>query len=139
MTRAILVAVVGVYFATTVHPAEQRVPESYQKLKNPLKPTKEVLETARKLYNQQCALCHGAEGKGDGAEAKKANFKPPPANFTTERFAKNTDQYIFWRLSEGVPKTEMSAYKDVIASEKDRWSLVLFIRSLNPKTVQGKK
>jgi high-affinity iron transporter len=140
MLRAILIAAGVLCLVALIHAAEQQVPESYQKMKNPLKPTKEVLESGRQLYKQAaCAGCHGKQGKGDGADVKKLNLKPPPANFTTEQFAKNSDQYIFWRLSEGVPKTEMGGFKDVIKSEKDRWSLVLFIRSLNPKTAQGKK
>ncbi len=138
MSRAVLLPSVALCFAVLVHAAEQKVPESYQKMKNPLRPTKEVLASARTLYKDQCAMCHGAEGKGDGRETKVRKLNPPPANFTTKQFAQNSDQYIFWRISEGVPQTEMTTYKKTI-SEKDRWSLVLFIRSLNPKTGQSQK
>jgi mono/diheme cytochrome c family protein len=129
---------VGLCFAVLIDAAEQKVPDPYRKMKNPLKPTKEVLAAARQLYKEQCAMCHGAEGKGDGAETKVRRLRPPPANFTTESFAKNSDPYIFWRLSEGVAQTEMTAYKKTIP-EKDRWGLVLLIRSFNPKMAKGKK
>ena len=33
----------------------------------------------RAVFAQNCAVCHGAEGKGDGPAA--AGFKPRPANF----------------------------------------------------------
>lgn len=136
--RVVLIPSVALCLGVIIHAAEQKVPESYRRMKNPLKPTKEVLSSARKLYQEQCAMCHGPAGKGDGVETKFRKLNPPPANFTTEQFAKNSDQYILWRISEGVPTTEMTAYKSAI-SEKDRWGLVLFIRSLNPKAAQGKK
>ena len=41
--------------------------EEARSLANPLPRTDEVLKKGAELYRVNCSICHGAEGKGDGA------------------------------------------------------------------------
>lgn len=131
-------AVVGVFFGLGILLAASgsEVPEAYRKLKNPLKPSPQLLQSALPIYDQHCAYCHGDKGKGDGEkmEVKKGRTTP---DFTTAEFTKHADQWIMWRISEGVPDTKMNAYKKML-SEKDRWTLVMMLRSFNPKAADAK-
>ncbi len=40
------------------------------------------------IYKDKCAICHGADGKGNGPAA--AALSPSPADFTTASFWQNT-------------------------------------------------
>ncbi len=105
------------------------VPAPYAGMKNPLEPTKENIEAGRKLYEENCASCHGPKGLGDGEAGKELN--PPPANiaFVIDKPIA-TDGFLMWTISEGGEKlkTAMPAFKDVL-SEKERWQLILFLRN----------
>ena len=107
------------------------VPAPYAGMSNPLKPTKENIEAGRKLYEENCASCHGPQGRGDGEAGKELN--PPPANiaFVIDKPIA-TDGFLMWTISEGGEKlgTAMPAFKDVL-SEKERWQLILYLRTLS--------
>lgn len=44
------------------------------------------LELGKKIFETNCAACHGPEGKGDGAAAAALN--PKPRNFTDRAYMK---------------------------------------------------
>ena len=110
---------------------EWKAPADAKGTKNPLadkKNDKAVLAEAKKLADTNCATCHGATGKGDGAAA--AALPPPkPADWTSAKVASETDGEIFWKISNG--RGAMPPWKHL--PEKDRWALVNYIRSLQKK------
>jgi mono/diheme cytochrome c family protein len=53
------------------------------------------------IYVQRCAPCHGATGKGDGAEA--SSFAPPPRDLTGGSLDGLDDERIVARLRDGLP------------------------------------
>ena len=105
--------------------------------------SKPTLERGKEVYAQKCAFCHGDTGKGDGPAADYSS--PRPRNFTkshikirTTVFGKiPTDQDIFDIISSGLPGTTMPGWEHLPAS--DRWSLVLFIKSLGKKFAKFKE
>ncbi len=104
------------------------VPAPYATKHNPLKPTGENIGAGRKLYEENCASCHGAKGVGDGEAGKELD--PPPANIAfTVRMPIASDGFLMWTISEGGEKlkTAMPAFKDVL-SEKERWQIILYLR-----------
>ncbi len=120
-----VVVVLIAYSAIHTTPWSWPVPEEAKQLKNPLQPSSVALNSARKIYLDKCANCHGDRGKGDGRDA--ARYDPQPADFTDpKRMSGVTDGELFYKISEG--KKPMPVFKTKL-SEDDRWALVLLIRS----------
>lgn len=100
----------------------------------------ESMARGASLYRQYCSRCHGVMGKGDGELA--ADLNPRPTNLaagvykfrSTPSGALPTDKDLFRTLSIGVPGTAMSDFRDV--SEKDRWLLVGFLKTLSPRFIE---
>ena len=104
------------------------VPDEVNKLKNPLNATLEEIQSGKKIYTSLCVVCHGTEGKGDGIAA--AGLNPKPTDFNSYEFHKQSNGAIFWKLSKG--KGVMAPYEGML-SEKDRWAIVSYLKSLKPK------
>jgi mono/diheme cytochrome c family protein len=120
-----IVVVAIVYSAVNKAPWSWPVPEEAKQLENPLQATAPALKSAREVYADKCAQCHGNSGKGDGRDA--ARYDPAPTDFTdTKRISTATDGELFYKISEG--KKPMPRFKNKL-SEDQRWQLVLLIRS----------
>lgn len=76
------------------------------------------------LFAQNCASCHGAQGRGDGVAA--ATLLPAPANLTLKQFSTERLSYV---LDHGVYGSAMPAWRDL--AEQDRAALVLYVSKLN--------
>lgn len=82
----------------------------------------------KKVFDANCAMCHGNAGKGDGAAG--AALTPKPRNFTDKALmSKKTDNDLFKVVTKGSPNTGMAPYEKVL-SEGDRWNAVAYIRTL---------
>lgn len=123
-----LLAVIGVCIGIAIYQnKEWKVPEEAKRMKNPIPPSEAALRTARRIYLDKCAECHGETGKGDGPQA--AMYSTPPASFTDAKLmASLTDGEIFYQISEG--RKPMPAFKKRLTAEQ-RWQLVLFVRSFS--------
>ena len=83
-----------------------------------LRPKPELLARGRLLYGQQCAQCHGAQGRGDGPAA--AGLKPPARDFGvaagwTQGFSLEA---IYRTLEQGIPGTAMASYASLGRQER---------------------
>ena len=83
--------------------------------------------SGKKLAETNCISCHGASGKGDGPAAAALN--PKPADWTSARVQGESDGALFWKISNG--RGPMPPWKHL--SEKDRWDLVAYVKSLGKK------
>ena len=79
-----------------------------------------------KVFKNNCEVCHGAEGHGDGPAGQALD--PQPKNLA-ELQAVAGDDYLFWRVSEGKPGTSMVAWKGIL-NEEQIWQVVSFMRTL---------
>ncbi|MCU4158285.1 cytochrome c [Carboxylicivirga sp. A043] len=101
-------------------------PKEADEIVNPLKGNEEATKAGKVLFQQQCVVCHGTSGKGDGAASVALN--PKPANFTSKKVQNETDGAIFWKITTGRPP--MISYKDLLIEEQ-RWQLVNYIRTFS--------
>ena len=92
---------------------------------NPVKGDAAATAAGKKIYDANCAICHGSKGMGDGVAA--AGLSKPPANHSSAAVQKLSDGALFWKITEG--NSPMPAYKAVY-SETQRWQLVNYIRTL---------
>lgn len=107
-------------------PPPWNAPEDAKKVKNPIPATPDNLAAGEQLFSDNCVLCHGEKGTGDGPGAKTIKVKP--ANFTDPKVqTSETDGALFWKMSNG--RGPMPAWKDVLTDE-ERWKLVDYIRKL---------
>lgn len=107
----------GVYYADLLRSAF---------LRNPIPRSAESVARGRQLFAKDCAVCHGAEGRGDGVAAAALPQRPddlsriaPPPIFP--------DGVVAYRIINGVKM--MPAFKSTL-SENEIWDLLNFIRSL---------
>lgn len=106
------------------------IPDQYRGLRNPFTlEDQQALEAGRRLYHAyapSCAACHGDGGRGDGPMAPY--LEPQPADFAAPlmlRALREHQDYLFWWVSEGVPRTAMPAWKERM-SETERWQVITY-------------
>ncbi|MEO8164403.1 MAG: cytochrome c [Betaproteobacteria bacterium] len=94
--------------------------------RNPIPRTAESIARGRQLFQQDCAVCHGPQGRGNGPAAA-ALTNPPEDLATIAQPPIFPDGVVVYRIANG--KGTMPAFKSVL-SENEQWDLLNFIRSL---------
>jgi mono/diheme cytochrome c family protein len=95
--------------------------------KGPIPRSGESVARGEKVFKEQCVVCHGPGGLGDGIIIKKGlGFYP--VNLTTPAVAQRTDGYIYAYIRYG-GKVMMPSYSENI-SEQDAWHVVNYVRKL---------
>ena len=69
-----------------------------------------------------CASCHGKDGKPVKKGARDFRDKA--------QMGRMSDAFWFWRVSEGVPKTKMKAWKSQL-SEEQIWQVIAYERQFS--------
>jgi len=80
------------------------------------------------LCRENCMVCQGDSGYGDGPAAEDLN--PRPANLTARHAADHTAGDLYWWLAYGIKETAMPGYADSL-TEEERWDLINFVRALS--------
>ena len=104
------------------------IPSEYAGVSASNQVTEDSIQRGAELYKTNCSSCHGETGLGEGPAA--ANLDPPASPIAhTSRML--SDDYLFWRISEGGAgfETSMPAWKDIL-DEQAIWDLVNYTRLL---------
>lgn len=86
-----------------------------------------IANSGRGIFMQNCAVCHGVTGRGNGPVSSSMIKKP--ANFTRPYFKAYTDALWYWRVKEGVAGTRMPRWGRSL-SEQQMAYLVAFLKTL---------
>jgi putative copper export protein/mono/diheme cytochrome c family protein len=78
------------------------------------------------LYAEDCAVCHGATGRGDGPAA--ANLPVRPANLTEPHLFAHSPGDLFWWVGHGRDNGVMPGFAEVL-NPTQRWDVINFIRA----------
>jgi|RhiMetdeSRZDD1v2_1073273.scaffolds.fasta_scaffold1338345_2 mono/diheme cytochrome c family protein len=106
---------------------DDKAPKDIQTKKNPVASSDEVLAKAKAAYEENCLMCHGEAGKGDGPMA--GMLKEKPADISDAKILSEiTDGEIFWLITKG--KKPMPPFETKL-SEEDRWGLVNLMRAMS--------
>ncbi len=95
---------------------------------NPVPADDVSLARGKMLYEINCQLCHGPDGRGDGPIAEF--IENPPTDLTTEAVAAKSDGSLFVIISAGVPG-KMPALSENL-TVRERWDVVNYIRTFGP-------
>lgn len=113
---------------------KEKIPVEYRIMeRTPVVPDEQSLARGQELYSQQCAMCHGKEGRGNGPAA--SGMQTPPANFLDrEHSAIYGPGEKFWIIGNGSGETGMPPFPhiDIV----DRWHLVNHIYRLQEASQQ---
>jgi len=102
--------------------ATWHAPDAAVARENPLAAKPELAAGGRKLFQKNCAECHGAAGSG--MEKKHS------ADLQLPVVQQQTDGTLFWKITNGNARKGMPSFSKL--PEQQRWQLVLFLRTLKP-------
>ena len=92
--------------------------------------TEALVAYGSKVYQAQCALCHGDKGLGDGTPG----LIPPPRNLVEGKWKEGgSSKALFITLQKGIEGSSMVSFKRL--PQLDRWAVVHYIRSITQNKV----
>ena len=110
------------------------VPLTARFASNPTPDTPATIARGKALYQVSCSICHGAQGKGDGAAA--FTLVPHPVNLQVH-VPQHAPGEVFYWISSGIPGTAMPAWQEndpatgkPKLSDEDRWSIIRYLQAL---------
>jgi mono/diheme cytochrome c family protein len=104
------------------------VPEDKAQKASPFKFSDETQHKGETLYQRNCQSCHGTPAK-----ANFAGLTPTPGDPATEKFSKQSDGALFFKITNG--RGVMPQFKDVLTDD-ERWQVISYFRSFHKGYVQ---
>ncbi len=83
----------------------------------------DTLERGKKLFERDCAGCHGSTGRGDGYKI----LSPDPANLTAPPTTEKADEDLLKSIHDGKPN--MPGWK-LLLSKEDLQAGLAYVRTL---------
>ena len=91
---------------------------------NPVPASAESLSRGAYLYEMNCLVCHGQQGKGDGPVGRKFVTKSP-VDLSDLYTQSQADGQLFFTLTRG--RALMPFYRDALNVE-ERWHVINYVR-----------
>lgn len=102
------------------------------KMKNPLLPDTQSIARGKIVYQNICLHCHGINADGKGHLYVSGKYPFPPANLVSQKSINRTDGEMFHSITVGFGIMGPHGF---IVRPDDRWKTVLYLRSLQKKTL----
>ena len=126
VTLIIVAAICLTFLMATIQQNPFKAPASADNNLNPLKGHSEYTAAGKQAFEQNCIVCHGAKGKGDGVAV--AGLSKAPADLSSATVQSQSDGAIYWKIETG--NTPMPSYKATL-QPLQIWSVVNYVRSLS--------
>jgi mono/diheme cytochrome c family protein len=133
LAGAIVLSTLGaiLVYQTSVQAASQLVitpiaPDFARVVRSPIRGDPSNLAAGSQIYVQNCAVCHGSGGKGDGPSAAALN--PKPFDLTVHSRL-HSEGELYWWVTNGIAGTAMPGWQAQL-TDLQRWQVVAFIRTL---------
>lgn len=102
-------------------------------VKDPWNNSKAMLAHGHTVFMNNCQMCHGPQGLGNGPAA--AGLNPHPRNLVKGKWQKGGSRLdIFNVVTNGFPGSAMPSFKKVL-SFNDRWAVDHYVRSITHNVV----
>ena len=118
---------------TFSYAALPNVIDSFSVIPNPKDPSRltpaeldSSINNGHRYFQQNCAVCHGDAGIGNGPATK---YGVPGINLMTDMTKARADGYVYGMLRNG--RGSMPSYNRI--EEPDRWDVVNYVRGLQGK------
>ena len=98
--------------------------------KNPLAATQNNVESGRVAFSHYCAACHGLDAQNTGVPFAD-RMSPPVPSLHSSSVQSYTDGQLHWIAENGISPSGMPAAKGIL-TDKELWSIVVFLRNLPP-------
>lgn len=98
--------------------------------RNPVADTPQHIESGRMAFSHYCVACHGLDGQNTGVPFAD-RMTPPAPLLNSPQVQSYTDGQLHWILENGISPSGMPASKGIL-TDRELWSIVLFIRHLPP-------
>ena len=123
---ALVVVALGIAYTIAPNIPTPPVPLTARFAQNPTPDDSATIAAGRALFQQNCAICHGPKGLGDGPAA--FTLSPRPFNLQVHVPQHAPGEIHYW-ISEGIPSTAMPGWKDRL-TETQRWEIVRYLQAL---------
>lgn len=80
------------------------------------------------IYEKNCLICHGPQGRGDGPMGKSLN--PPAPNFASPESRHKSDAELLNTIRAGHPNSAMTAWKGTL-SEQQFMDVLSYVRKIS--------
>jgi thiosulfate dehydrogenase len=105
---------------------------------SPIPPDEANLLAGAKIYQTDCAVCHGLRDPAKRSDIGKGMYPPPPALLEPDQGV--TDDPVgetFWKVRNGIRLTGMPRFDDAL-SETEMWQVSLLLQKAEelPPAVQ---
>jgi mono/diheme cytochrome c family protein len=95
---------------------------------NPVLPDEASLQIGQDLFEKNCVVCHGEQGRGNGPAAANLSIKPP--DYGNGHLDIHTDGDVFYWIQNGISQgSPMPAFKDKLTDD-EIWHVVNYVRRL---------
>jgi mono/diheme cytochrome c family protein len=92
-------------------------------LRNPVPATEESIARGKYLFELNCLVCHGPDGRGKGPVGQV--FEPSPVDLNEAYTQDQADGQLFFTLTRG--RVAMPFYRDALTPQ-ERWDVVNYVK-----------
>jgi mono/diheme cytochrome c family protein len=96
--------------------------------RNPLADSGQAIQSGRSAFSHYCVACHGLDGQNTGVPFAD-RMSPPVPSLNSASVQSYSDGQLKWVIENGISPSGMPASKGIL-TEKEIWSIVLFLRHL---------